>query len=335
MNDKSYEIDELLKVKDLRKASVFVFFMSTEPRFEWVENKYFSGDRNDKSRLRDLINEAIGMANSNYNHLTDKILNHVNNNLISIDHFEWIKEDSIASAYCWVMLNNIKPVTAINDKYTHVIQQVTVLKPDASRWLGDNEFINLSVSQQIKHIKRKFGIKDNHVSTEEMYRDFQTIFDHMNLRFGEKENIINMLKDEWIKSFTAVKNIKWLSKDDDDACNWIWDYICNYSVDNIKIPVWPLRFFNPESSGDKYICFYAALRAWNDNPGGKKYFLYSLKKAWQQRSFRKKQKNKKTLSCSLDDEVKKHLEELAETYEMTITDLVTRLIENEYRTPKK
>lgn len=233
------------------------------------------------------------------------------------------------------MLNNIKPVTAINDKYTHVIQQVTVLKPDASRWLGDNEFINLSVSQQIKHIKRKFGIKDNHVSTEEMYRDFQTVFDHINLRFGEKENIINMLKDEWIKSFTAVKNIKWLSKDDDDACNWIWDYICNHSVDNIKIPVWPLRFFNPESSGDKYICFYAALRAWNDNPGGKKYFLYSLKKAWQQRSFRKKQKNKKTLSCSLDDEVKKHLEELAETYEMTITDLVTRLIENEYRTPKK
>ncbi|MEM8348852.1 hypothetical protein Q4S20_21025, partial [Morganella morganii] len=161
------------------------------------------------------------------------------------------------------------------------------------------------------------------------------VFDHMNLRFGEKENIINMLKDKWIKSFTAIKNIKWLSKDDDDACNWAWGYICNYSVDNIKIPVWPLRFFNPVSSGDKYICFYAALRAWNDNPGGKKYFLYSLKKAWQQRTLRKKQKNKKTLSCSLDDEVKKHLEELAETYEMTITDLVTRLIENEYRTPKK
>ncbi|HHN8279357.1 TPA: hypothetical protein ACRRWE_003555 [Morganella morganii] len=335
MNDKNYEIDELLKVKNLRKTGVFVFFMSTEPGFEWVGNKYFSGDRNDKSRLRDLINEVIGMANSNYNDLTNKVLNHVNNNLISIEKFEWIKEDSIASAYCWVMLNNIKPVTAINDKYTHVIQQVTVLKPDASRWLGDNEFINLSVSQQIKHIKRKFGIKDNHVSTEEMYRDFQTVFDHINLRLGEKENVINMLKDEWIKSFTVVKNIKWLSKDDDDACNWIWDYICNYSVDNIKIPVWPLRFFNPESSGDKYICFYAALRAWNDNPGGKKYFLYSLKKAWQQRSFRKKQKNKKTLSCSLDDEVKKHLEELAETYEMTITDLVTRLIENEYRTPKK
>ncbi|WP_341263379.1 hypothetical protein [Morganella morganii] len=255
MNDKNYEIDELLKVKDLRKASVFVFFMSTEPRFEWVGNKYFSGDRNDKSRLRDLINEVIGMANSNYNDLTNKVLNHVNNNLISIEKFEWIKEDSIASAYCWVMLNNIKPVTAINDKYTHVIQQVTVLKPDASRWLGDNEFINLSVSQQIKHIKRKFGIKDNHVSTEEMYRDFQTVFDHINLRLGEKENVINMLKDEWIKSFTVVKNIKWLSKDDDDACNWIWDYICNYSVDNIKIPVWPLRFFNPESSGDKYICF--------------------------------------------------------------------------------
>ncbi|EPL8095921.1 hypothetical protein PN925_003653 [Morganella morganii] len=335
MNDKNYEIDELLKVKDLRKASVFVFFMSTEPRFEWVENKYFSGDRNDKSRLRNLINEVIGMASSNYNDLTNKVLNHVNNNLISIEKFEWIKEDSIASAYCWAMLNNIKPLTSASDKYTQAIQQATALKHAANIWLSDNEFSSPSVSQQIKYIKRKFGIKDNHVSTEEMYRDFQTIFDHISLEFGEKENVINMLKDEWIKSFTAVKNIKWLSKDDDDACNWIWDYICNYSVDNIKIPVWPLRFFNPESSGDKYICFYAALRAWNDNPGGKKYFLYSLKKAWQQRSFRKKQKNKKILSCSLDDEVKKHLEELAETYEMTITDLITRLIENEYRTPKK
>ncbi|MGJ5719021.1 hypothetical protein ACSBQN_00005, partial [Morganella sp. B601] len=289
MNDKNYEIDELLKVKDLRKASVFVFFMSTEPRFEWVESKYFSGDRNDKSRLRDLINEVIGMANSNCNYLTNKVLNHVNNNLISIERFEWIKEDSIASAYCWAMLNNIKPLTSTNDKYTQAIQQATALKPAANSWLSDNEFRNPSVSQQIKHIKRKFGIKDNHVSTEEMYRDFQTIFDHISLEIGEKEHVINMLKDEWIKSFTAVKNIKWLSKDDDDACNWIWDYICNYSVDNIKIPVWPLRFFNPENSGDKYICFYAALRAWNDNPGGKKYFLYSLKKAWQQRSFRKKQ----------------------------------------------
>ncbi|MEM8007009.1 hypothetical protein Q4R45_22905, partial [Morganella morganii subsp. sibonii] len=84
MNDKNYEIDELLKVKDLRKASVFVFFMSTEPRFEWVGKKYFSGDRNDKSRLRDLINEVIGMANSNYNDLTNKVLNNLNNNLISI-----------------------------------------------------------------------------------------------------------------------------------------------------------------------------------------------------------------------------------------------------------
>lgn len=208
MNDKSYEIDELLKVKDLRKAGVFVFFMSIEPRFEWVENKYFSGDRNDKTRLRDLINEVIGMANSNYNYLTNEVLNHVNNNLISIDKFEWIKEDSIASAYCWVMLNNIKPLTSTNDKYTQAIQQATVLKPAANSWLSDNEFRDLPVSQQIKHIKRKFGIKDNHVSTEEMYRDFQTIFDHMNLIPGEKENIINMLKDEWIKSFAAVKNIK-------------------------------------------------------------------------------------------------------------------------------
>ena len=335
MNDKSYEIDELLKVKDLRKTGIFVFFMSTEPGFEWVENKYLSGDRNDKSRLRDLIHEVIGMANSNYNYLTNKVLNDVNNNLISIDKFEWIKEDSVASAYCWVMLNNIKPLTITSDKYTQAIQQSNVVKPTVNSWSGNKEFRGLPVSQQIEYIKSKFGIKENHVNTEEMYRDSQTVFDHMNLKFGEKENIINMLKDEWIKSFTAVKNIKWLSKDDDDACNWIWDYICNYSVDNIKIPFWPLRFFNPESSGDKYICFYAALRAWNDNPGGKKYFLYSLKKAWQQRSFRKKQKNKKTLSCSLDDEVKKHLEELAETYEMTITDLVTRLIENEYRTPKK
>ncbi len=333
MNNKNYEIDELLKVKDLRKAGVFVFFMSTEPRFEWVENKYFAGDRNDKSRLRDLIYEVIGMTNTNY--LNNQVLNNVNNNLISIDKFEWIKEDSIASAYCWVMLNNINPLTPISNKYTHAIQQSKVVKPSINSWSGNKEFRDLPASQQIEYIKSKFGIKENHVSTEEMYRDFQTVFDHMNLRSGEKENIINMLKDEWIKSFTAVKNIKWLSKDNDDACNWAWDYICNYSVDNIKIPVWPLRFFNPVSSGDKYICFYAALRAWNDNPGGKKYFLYSLKKAWQQRTLRKKQKNKKILSCSLDEEVKIHLEQLADAYEMTITDLVTRLIENEYNAPKK
>lgn len=106
MNDKSYEIDELLKVKDLRKTGIFVFFMSTEPGFEWVENKYFSGDRNDKSRLRDLIHEVIGMANSNYNYLTNKVLNDVNNNLISIDKFEWIKEDR-QCCLC-ILLGNVK-----------------------------------------------------------------------------------------------------------------------------------------------------------------------------------------------------------------------------------
>ncbi|MEM8348457.1 hypothetical protein Q4S20_18855 [Morganella morganii] len=208
MNDKNYEIDELLKVKNLRKTGVFVFFMSTEPGFEWVENKYFAGDRNDKSRLRDLIHEVIGMTNSNY--LNNQVLNDVNNNLISIDKFEWIKEDSVASAYCWVMLNNIKLLTPMSDKYTHVIQQSNVVKPTVNSWSDNKEFRNLPVSQQIEFIKSKFGIKENHVSTEEMYRDFQTVFDHMNLRFGEKENIINMLKDKWIKSFTAIKNIKWL-----------------------------------------------------------------------------------------------------------------------------
>ncbi|MEM8028334.1 hypothetical protein Q4R25_17420 [Morganella morganii] len=330
MNDKSHEIDELLKVKDLRKAGVFVFFMSGEPRFEWAENKYLSGDRNDKPRMKDLINDVINMADNNYNSLTHHTLQDVNNNIISMDKFEWIRDDCIASAYCWAMLHNTNPMTFITNKYTDVIRQTRVIKPTIS-----NKLRSLPAPQQIRYIKDKFRIKENHVSTDEMYRDFQTVFDHMNLRSGEKENIINMLKDKWVKSFTTVKNIKWLSKDDNDACNWAWDYICNYSVDNIKIVIWPLRLFNPESSGDKYICFYAALRAWDDNPGGKKYFLHSLKKAWQQRSFRKKQKNKKILSCSLDAEVKIHLEQLSETYEMTITDLVTRLIENEYNASKK
>lgn len=336
MNSESYELDELLKVKDLRKAGVFVFFMSTMNKFKWAEDKYFSGDRNDKSRIKGLINDIIGMTDNNYsNYLTNTALLDVNNNLVSTDKLEWIREGDIATAYCWAMLNNIRTITSAINIYTDAIRKVRAMNPAAGRWSDNTEFRSLPASQQISHIKDKLKIKENHVSTDEMYRDFQAIFDHMYLMPGEKENIINMFKDKWIKSFTAVKDIKWLSKDDDDACNWAWSYICNYSVDNIKITIRPLRFFNPESTQDKYICFYAALRAWSDNPGEKRYFLYSLKKAWQQRAFRKKQKNKKTLSCSLDGEVKKHLEQLAEAYEMTITDLVTRLIENEYRAPKK
>ncbi|MEQ5207566.1 hypothetical protein AAD041_01790 [Proteus mirabilis] len=303
------EFEALIKEKDIRKITYFI---------------YYFGRGNDLDEFDPSnINSSIKMANDIYDRdrldeydIKDFIFN-LNNNLLPKDNFDWLS-DELACAFCWGMLASRLKFNIIG-VYSEV------------KWLSDLNISENTFShkERYKNIKRFF---DEYV----IYNDKPISSDYD--CFKNKEELMEWMRNEWVINNKKVKEIKWLDINDERICKWMWNYIERYDNNEAFLRrdrIDTLHLFSPNSGDEYYFSIYGVLRSWNCHSAIKKQLINDATRAYKQSVYRKKREGKKTLNCDIDASVKEHLDELSKVYDMTIVDLITKLIEDEYKLDNK
>ncbi|QQO72133.1 hypothetical protein [Morganella morganii] len=314
MDNLDIEIEDLKKVKDINKARVFIYVFFEMLNYRYDEFQRFNFFTNDKSILMRVICDVIDSYDNHYNSHIKNAVEITDSIIINENNFNWLKDNKHAVYYLWSEINQLNLIKDYNQRVL-LTRNITEIKNALN--------INWSLS-------------GDNVNTDTI----KFIFNLIDMNNSQKVDFVNNIKYYFNNARNSLGEISWLSLDNKHICSWAWEYIKKYNQKEQQeygrnAGVYSICYFDPLNDEEKYFAIHASLSTWYCHHSEKTLFLKNITKAYKQREFREKRENKKTLSCILDTDVKTHLEELAETYEMTITDLVTRLIENEYRTPKK
>lgn len=301
--------EALIKEKDIRKINYFI---------------YYFGRRNDLDEFdRSNIHSSIKMANDIYDttmlneyEIKNFIFN-LNNNLLPKDDFNWLS-DELACAFCWgILVSDIKDEYINNHFYPEWIDVFHINK---------KSFLHID---RYKNIKRFFD--EYIISNDNSMR--------INCgRFKNKRELMEWMKNEWVIKNKEVKEIKWLNINNESVCKWMWNYIEKYNNNEVSLKrdgINTLGLFSPDSGKECYFSIYGVLRSWCCHPAIKKQLINDATRAYKQNVYRKNREGKKTLNCDIDASVKNHLDELSKAYDMTIVDLITKLIEDEYKLDNK
>lgn len=137
--------------------------------------------------------------------------------------------------------------------------------------------------------------------------------------------IIELMKHIWLEIFQHNHLGDWLKQKDTEQCDWAWNYIKN-SEHSRYFTTWP-----PINHDEKYFAIQAVFDhgSW-ENPDKVNLLLNSMKKAWSQKKFRDKSEGKKPYSVTMTTKTKDRLDELVLHHELKITDIIERLIKEEY-----
>lgn len=101
----------------------------------------------------------------------------------------------------------------------------------------------------------------------------------------------------------------------------------SFSLSSQELTTW----FTPLSHHERCLALRAALDLWDDAPDTKRLFLLNLNKAWNQQKLRQSRTDKKALNTYLKNETKMRLDILATHYNMRISDVLEKLINEHYR----
>ncbi|HHQ7445626.1 TPA: hypothetical protein ACSU1C_004699, partial [Escherichia coli] len=87
----------------------------------------------------------------------------------------------------------------------------------------------------------------------------------------------------------------------------------------------------PLNHAEKLLAVRATFDLWEGDDNSKKLLLMNLNKAWNQKKLRETRVDKKALNTYLKIKTKIQLDELAEHYDMRISDILEKLISQHYR----
>lgn len=87
----------------------------------------------------------------------------------------------------------------------------------------------------------------------------------------------------------------------------------------------------PLNHTEKLLAVRATFDLWEGDDNSKKLLLMNLNKAWNQKKLRETRVDKKALNTYLKIKTKIQLDELAEHYDMRISDILEKLISQHYR----
>lgn len=303
------EFEALIKEKDIRKINYFIYYFGRK------------SDRNEFDSSN--IYSSIEMASYIYNRdrldeykIKDFIFN-LNDNLLPKDNFNWLSYEP-ACAFCWGILAND-------------IQSEYIDSCSPPEWIDifNNNKKSFLHMDRYKNIKRFF---DEYVVNDD--KPIRINFG----KFKNKKDLMEWMRGEWIIKNKEIKEIKWLDINNENICKWMWSYIEKYSDNEISLRrngIDTLHLFSPNSGKEYYSSIYGVLRSWHCHPAIKKQLINDATRAYKQSIYRKKREGKKTLNCDIDANVKEHLDKLAKAYDMTIVNLITKLIEDEYKLDNK
>lgn len=143
------------------------------------------------------------------------------------------------------------------------------------------------------------------------------------------KEFLNNMRHIWLTSVSSVKKVQWINKNNEGDVEWAWKYIKKK-----KIEFSILDWFSPANLHEKYLAIMGAVDFWmisgdEQNHAMKEKFIKDMHLAFRQHKRRqnnKKEKNKKIASR----ETHKQLKELARIHNCSESNLIIKVIQEEY-----
>ncbi|MCU8034749.1 MAG: hypothetical protein WC024_10660 [Shewanella sp.] len=141
-----------------------------------------------------------------------------------------------------------------------------------------------------------------------------------------QREIIQLIHNLWKPIFNNKIITKWLEIKDQIQVDWVWDYLQALENPPHKNTLWL-----PSTDAEKYsaiVSFFDLI----EEDDTKQLITMKIKKAWSQKKFRDKSEGKKAYSISMSTKTKTRLNQLADHYDLKITDIIDKLIQDAHKT---
>lgn len=130
------------------------------------------------------------------------------------------------------------------------------------------------------------------------------------------------MKEEWQLIYSSPHPFKYIDANNHEQCEWAWNYLKERDK--------TLSIFKPLNPREKYLAAVASMDLANIHIDTKRIFLMGMKKAWDQKTYRKKQEGKKPLNTYINEDTKDKLVWLANQRDQNINKTLEWLINKEY-----
>ncbi|VEH56730.1 hypothetical protein [Providencia rustigianii] len=319
--------DNLLKSNDIIKCKYFILHVINYDGI--LQENYLHYKLDNWATIKEVLKSLINKIPQGDEGVVFSIYHSMSNNALGSNQLLWIENDEAACSFLWCYLIY---------NQDHIPKNVLPPINQGNRPSRTDNYIHSLLN---KNWVNELKLQENGSHHEERLLSIKL---YLNIAFLpiNKCQLISDVKRHWKMAYDEVKNLKWLFCDN-NTLEWAWDYLNKHVREQRSLQQYYSNFdclsfdtFNPTNEKECSLAIYTALRIWQPRfRGEKRLLLQDINKAWRQRKFRAERENKKSLNCYLDTQVKNHLDELAKTYDKTIVDMVTYLIENEYRNSKR
>ena len=221
--------------------------------------------------------------------------------LLGEEEFTWLKNNVRACNWTWLALKSMSSEA--------LVEMSNPSETDNSRFHPTPIFDHVVTLKQVS-------------STTERYSEIIEYFDLRQSSISEKQNLLNSLKSIWAEMTPHQIELKWLDNKNDEQCSWAWTYILNSYISTENL--------TPITLTDEYDSIYASLDFWNAHPDSKILFCQKLKKAWDQKVFRKKQGNKVPLNTYITKEARDMLRLLSQDKDQKMHETLEEIINNAF-----
>ncbi|MEH6369238.1 hypothetical protein [Pectobacterium carotovorum] len=315
INNYSYDKQSPIKRSNLRDCYFYLQWLGSNKKI--IKNGV---NLQDAESCRQAANQIINKYFSNKDSLENLLAEMdaaYDENILPIESFEWLNQDPRAAFWLWANI------------YKLADYQLGLNSPTDSV-LGQNWYQRLALSSSpINHQER----------IDNIIKFFDRIIVSTPPINYLKKQIMDRFKDQWKYIYSKPIPLKWLP-DDEDAVLWAWNNlqkiqqektmingVLSLSLSSPGLTTW----FTPLSHTERCLALRAALDLWIDAPDTKQLFLLNLNKAWNQQKLRQSRTDKKALNTYLKNETKMRLDVLATHYNMRISDILEKLINEHYR----
>ncbi|ULH10517.1 hypothetical protein MF265_21755 [Serratia marcescens] len=277
--------------------------------------------RQDTESCRKALNQLITERypdKGRQNRLLSEMEMALDENIIPLERFDWVKLDERATFWLWGHLYQVSD-------FRLGIPSPPDAKYDDMNWYKRNGLPHAPSSHQ-ERVSIIIDFFDNIIVTEPRVEH-------------RKHQVLDKLKDQWKTLYNKPLPLKWLP-DEEDAALWAWEHIQKVQQKNIdysrsnylrfKLPGLT-TWFTPLNHAERYLALRAALDLWDDAPDTKRLFLLNLNKAWNQQKLRRSRTDKKALNTYLKNETKTRLDLMAEHSGVRISDMLEKIINEHYR----
>lgn len=306
--------DLIREVNDLRTLKFFAHILNSAANGPVISALV----TNEKSTLKSALIEHLFTA---YPNLASRwsavnwLVSEGNRNIIPNEQFEWLNENQDACIAIWGYLSTttnyfvhgqLTHIPLIDEHPQAILYHQLSLHPKPS-----------SHSERFNCIKLYFDVWI--IGPRSAY---------------SKSAFMGSLKNRWLSMLREVKTFSWLAKPEREQCEWAWNYLDSYhrkELSEARAGIPALWSFYPINDSEKFLAIYGVLRSWAAHKAEKTLLLKNMGRAWRERQRRQDQKEKKAINSYVDVKVKERLALLARYNRCQINEVLSDLINKEYR----